>query len=180
MVVMGTVKDDKQVARRVVQTHMHTMACGDHSLLADIVYNHVRQRLSELHEAGKLRNILSYHAVPQWGEVDLSPLEREFKDVRFNYVPANPQAPFPTTTYDAVLVPLYGFNSEGYRLGRGSGWYDRFLATQPQAVKVGVGFEISRVHFIADPYDIPMDIVITETGQSNITQAYLPLQTSLS
>ncbi len=67
---------------------------------------------------------------------------------------------------DIVMVPMLGFDSQGYRLGYGSGYFDRTLAViNPRPVVIGIAFEISRVDSV-DPqsHDIPMDFVVTEAG----------------
>jgi 5-formyltetrahydrofolate cyclo-ligase len=46
----------------------------------------------------------------------------------------------------APLVPLVGFDEQGYRLGYGGGCFDRTLATQAvRPLVVGVGFEPARL-----------------------------------
>lgn len=66
----------------------------------------------------------------------------------------------------ALLIPLVGFDAEGYRLGYGAGFYDRTIATFAKPpLKIGVGFELSRlVTIFPQDHDIPMDLVITEKG----------------
>jgi 5,10-methenyltetrahydrofolate synthetase len=66
----------------------------------------------------------------------------------------------------ALLIPLVGFGAQGYRLGYGGGYFDRTLAAlQPQPLKIGMGFEISRIPTIhPQPHDVPMDFVVTEAG----------------
>ena len=63
--------------------------------------------------------------------------------------------------FDFILVPGVGFNPNGYRLGRGKGYYDKFLSKQPDLFTVGVCF---REQFFLDiptePHDIPMYKVI--------------------
>jgi len=65
---------------------------------------------------------------------------------------------------DALLVPLVGFDSEGYRLGYGGGYYDRTLASRRRKpLTIGVGFELSELPTIhPQPHDIPMDAIVTE------------------
>lgn len=65
-----------------------------------------------------------------------------------------------------LLVPPVGFDSNGYRLGYGGGFYDRTLAVlAPRPLTIGVAFELSRVQTIhPQEFDIPMDFVITELG----------------
>jgi 5-formyltetrahydrofolate cyclo-ligase len=69
-------------------------------------------------------------------------------------------------TPDAVLSPLVGFDDHGYRLGYGSGYYDRTLASlAPRPVVIGVGLEFMRLPTIfPEWHDIPMDYIATEAG----------------
>ena len=66
----------------------------------------------------------------------------------------------------AVLAPLVGFDHQCYRLGYGGGYFDRTLAALiPRPWAIGVGFEISRLETIyPQPFDVPMDLIVTEAG----------------
>ncbi|TDE13878.1 5-formyltetrahydrofolate cyclo-ligase [Dyadobacter psychrotolerans] len=64
---------------------------------------------------------------------------------------------------DAVLIPLLAFDQNGFRVGYGGGYYDRFLAEcRPDILKIGLSY-FEPVDYIEDKdqYDIPMDICIT-------------------
>jgi len=67
---------------------------------------------------------------------------------------------------DALLIPPVGFGPRGYRLGYGGGYFDRTLgAMAPQPLKIAVAFEVSRMDTIyPQPYDVPMDFIVTEAG----------------
>lgn len=69
-------------------------------------------------------------------------------------------------TPQALLIPPVGFDSRGYRLGYGAGYFDRTLAAmQPQPLKIGVAFELSRMPTIQpQSHDVPMDFIVTEAG----------------
>jgi 5-formyltetrahydrofolate cyclo-ligase len=63
-----------------------------------------------------------------------------------------------------LIVPLVGFDADGYRLGYGGGFYDRTLeAMDPRPFCLGVGFELGRLPTIHPlPHDIPMNAIATE------------------
>lgn len=61
---------------------------------------------------------------------------------------------------DLVLVPGVAFDGQGYRLGRGKGFYDRFLP-KVKAPKIGICFPFQFVDQVPhDDWDIPMDGVL--------------------
>ena len=67
---------------------------------------------------------------------------------------------------DLIVVPAVAYDSEGRRVGRGKGYYDRLLATA-KAVKVGVAYDWQLLHVTdgdsieAEDHDIPVDYIIT-------------------
>jgi 5-formyltetrahydrofolate cyclo-ligase len=65
---------------------------------------------------------------------------------------------------DLVVVPAMGFDESCNRLGRGGGFYDRFLADpQLRAVTVGIAFEAQIIHAIPTlRHDVRVDMVVTE------------------
>ncbi len=66
--------------------------------------------------------------------------------------------------FDVVIVPMLGFDDTGHRLGHGMGWYDRFLATQPTALTIGLSYELGYVPFGLphEPHDIALKYIVTE------------------
>ncbi|MBA4120507.1 MAG: 5-formyltetrahydrofolate cyclo-ligase [Isosphaera sp.] len=69
------------------------------------------------------------------------------------------------TLLDAVLVPGLAFDLTGTRLGRGGGFYDRFLAALgPRTLRVGLAFECQVVGALPRlPHDAPVHALITES-----------------
>jgi 5-formyltetrahydrofolate cyclo-ligase len=88
-----------------------------------------------------------------------APLERGVWNIP---VPAERQVVSPT----ALLVPLVGFDGQGYRLGYGGGYYDRTLAgIRPRPLAIGIGYEFQRLASIhPQPHDIALDAIVTEAG----------------
>ena len=72
----------------------------------------------------------------------------------------------PEVQPDAVLLPMNGWDTQGYRLGYGAGFFDRTLASlAKRPVTIGVSYELARLDTIEpQPWDIPMDYVVTERG----------------
>ena len=74
----------------------------------------------------------------------------------------------PFTDYaliDIALIPGMAFDASGHRLGRGRGYYDRFLNSQWSMVNgqwlIGLCFDFQKVPVLpSDDHDIPVDIVI--------------------
>ncbi len=68
--------------------------------------------------------------------------------------------------FDLVVVPGVAFDAAGWRLGRGHGYYDRFLrGLGGTAVAVGLAFSWQMVPEVpVDAWDVPVDAVVTECG----------------
>ena len=65
-------------------------------------------------------------------------------------------------TPNIVIVPGLGFTKDGARLGRGKGFYDRYLEDK-SVIKIGIGFEMQIEQDIpTDPHDVKMDFVVTD------------------
>jgi 5-formyltetrahydrofolate cyclo-ligase len=74
--------------------------------------------------------------------------------------------PVPTDFIDLVVVPGLGFSANGYRIGRGMGFYDRFLA-QSEFIGVSCGLAFDEQIVEALPvldHDIPLGMLVTDRG----------------
>ena len=130
--------------------------------------------------------IMLYH--PLWDEVDVHPLfERALangKRVILPTVKGDDIIPVEITTktkwvvgdfdilepvaepydgsIDLVVVPGVAFDNNKNRLGRGKGYYDRFLVKHPNAYRLGVCFQFQIVPKVpTEPFDFPMNDIIT-------------------
>jgi len=84
---------------------------------------------------------------------------RVFKEPSSNQVEVNP---------DVIIVPGLAFDRRGNRLGRGKGFYDKFLDDTKMfsdigRVKIGICFHDQLVDEVpVDSFDIPVDFIITD------------------
>ena len=60
-----------------------------------------------------------------------------------------------------VLMPGLAFDEKGNRLGYGGGYYDRFLAGEPNHPTVALCYDFQLVETLeTDEFDIPVDLVL--------------------
>lgn len=74
--------------------------------------------------------------------------------------------PIPVDFIDLVVVPGLGFTPNGHRIGRGMGFYDRFLA-QPEFLGVSCGFGFDEQVVEELPvldHDMPLGMLVTDRG----------------
>ncbi|MEC7276435.1 MAG: 5-formyltetrahydrofolate cyclo-ligase [Bdellovibrionota bacterium] len=70
----------------------------------------------------------------------------------------------PLVNPDILLIPGLAFNDKGQRLGRGKGFYDRFLENY-QGATIGVCFSEQIEESIpVDDHDVLVDYVVSESG----------------
>lgn len=73
-------------------------------------------------------------------------------------------APIPVDLVDLVIVPGLGFSVEGHRIGRGMGFYDRFLAqSEFLGVSCGLGFEEQILPTLPlQAHDMPLAMLVSD------------------
>lgn len=68
------------------------------------------------------------------------------------------------TVPDVVLVPCVGFAPEGWRLGYGGGYFDRYLAAHPHVTAIGVAWDealVETAELAPEAHDLPLMAVLT-------------------
>lgn len=91
--------------------------------------------------------------------------ERDLVPGRFGVREPGPNCQeVPLEALDFAVVPGLAFTQEGWRLGRGGGFYDRLLKATP-ALRCGVGLdEQILAQLPAEPHDVQLDFVVTPTA----------------
>ncbi len=93
----------------------------------------------------------------------------EAGDVRYGAYGIEEPAHDSAVVPDVIFAPCVGVTAQGYRLGNGGGFYDRYLAkscaSSKKIVTVAVGLEVLRLeYFTALEHDVAFDFVATESG----------------
>lgn len=147
----------------------------------------IRTSIPTLPRWQEIRTVAAYTALP--GEPDLHPLDWakqrivllprvEGKNIAFYSVrdaaqlrpgafgirEPDPNLCEPASANDAeiIFVPGLAFSSDGMRLGRGRGYYDRLLASLPSsALRVGVCFSCQILPSVpTSPHDQPVNLLL--------------------
>ena len=104
---------------------------------------------------------MTFFEVKSPGELIPAPWHSGIREPIFD-----PARLLPPEKIDWILVPGLAFTSDGWRLGRGGGFYDRYLASLPPgAMKLGVCFQCQLVASIPlEAHDQRLDAIVTENG----------------
>jgi 5-formyltetrahydrofolate cyclo-ligase len=72
-----------------------------------------------------------------------------------------------TGGFDLIVVPGVAFDRDGHRIGRGKGYYDRFLCKHLEVKRIGICFDFQLVEEVpSEPFDIQMDEVISSETEN--------------
>ena len=113
---------------------------------------------------------------PETREMDIFPLA-SFADVEPGYFGIREpkkdlHSPVAKEVIDLVVVPAVAFDRQGYRVGYGGGYYDRFMAGLP-VPKIGLAFSCQLIaQAPVDEYDQAVQGIVTE--EEYINTACLP------
>jgi len=119
-----------------------------------------------------VRTMHVYSSVAEWGEVDTGPIvsvvQAEWPQIVVSRPGLGRDQPIPTERFDVIVVPVVGFDRANNRLGLGGGFYDRFLAGRPAALKIGLAYAWALVPegLPVEPHDVPLDRIVTEAPLS--------------
>ena len=154
----------KQSLRELLIQKRRMMSAEERTAQSELILSQL-EKMTVFREA---KTVLLYY--PKNNEVDVLPLFKRYKRDKVLLLPvthrngmtANPYEgndkmhrgkvgiPEPTTppfegNIDVIIVPAVAFDKEGNRLGRGGGYYDRFLKKQTHATIIGVGYDFQLV-----------------------------------
>lgn len=96
--------------------------------------------------------------------VEIRNLDTDVADSNYGIREPVRGVPFPIELIDLVIVPGIGFDLQGNRLGRGRGFYDRFLSRPNfNGVFCGLALEEQVVESLpADPHDVKIHMLVTD------------------
>ena len=173
-------KKQKNTLRRQLEMKRRTMAKEEAESLSVAVVSHLK--FCEGHK------IMLYY--PIRNEVDVIPLLEAYQDSKVLLLPVvlhghkmelrqykgaeslkkgsygipEPIGERYSGRIDTIIVPGVGFDRQLHRIGRGGGYYDRFLKKHPEAKKVAVAYDFQIVdHVPVSFFDQKVDAIITPT-----------------
>ena len=102
-----------------------------------------------------------YHADRDYGAA-LADVPGDLLPGKFGVLEPPPKAlQIPASEIDLIVVPGLAFDKKCYRLGRGRGFYDRWLPAL-SGLKLGLGFDHQLIDRVPrETHDVQLDNVIT-------------------
>tara|TARA_R100000005_G_scaffold81020_1_gene48347 strand:- start:10889 stop:11491 length:603 start_codon:yes stop_codon:yes gene_type:complete len=186
---MPSEPDARNALRRQLRERRKTVPAEQQAAAARAVAEHIRT----LPDWEAVRHIGLYW--PNDGELDTGPLAQACrKQGKRTYLPVLTQQrtlvfrewlddqPMETNRYgipepdssqrsceaaelDVLVMPLVGWQRDGYRLGMGGGFYDRTLAGAGGLLRVGLAYACQQITGLEGAnWDVPIHWVLTESG----------------
>ena len=185
MAVSPTRPDVRTAGRRARQQ----LVGAERDAAEHLLITHVRGLLTQ--REPQVRSVGAF--VAHDGEPDIAPLvewlwqqgitvalpvlKDDATDYSMQFIPWQQHAPLTPGRYgipvpesappivpDLVLVSFTGFDGAGNRIGRGGGFFDRYLETYDGSV-VGIGFESQLFALVpTEAHDQPLPVVVTDLG----------------
>lgn len=142
---------------------------------ADKAMKRIIGYIPDLTDWAQVQRVHVYRASKSFNEVAttliVQYINNNFPKIDISQPGQSADAVMPKEKFDIILVPIVAFDKNLNRIGMGSGWYDKFLACNPQALKIGIAYDESYVQNIeSEPHDVRLDIVITPTRLLNMHQ----------
>ncbi len=153
----------KPELRRTLLARRAALTPEDVSAASAVVQGELRASI----DWASIHSVHVYQSVAKWGEIATTALvawlESEWPAIEMVQPTLSKNQPFPEQQFDVILVPALGFDRDNNRLGLGGGWYDRFVAQQPQARTIGVAYAWALVEdgILVEPWDMKLDNVVT-------------------
>jgi 5-formyltetrahydrofolate cyclo-ligase len=144
-----------KAARTVMVYNSDSTEVDTHELVLACLESHKRVGLPRTEKGTRTLQVL-----------EILDVARDLERSRFGF--KEPLALLPTIALEAldfIIVPGRAFDPEGYRLGRGGGYYDRFFSqAHVRGRAVGLAFDCQIVPQVPrQNHDRPVDLILTET-----------------
>lgn len=129
----------------------------------------IASKLKKLIDWSTVSSIHIYSPLSVLREVDTTSfvayIQKNAPNAKLTVGEAGKDSPVPYEQFEVIIAPLLAFDDQLSRLGFGGGWYDRFLASQTDAVSIGLAYEFQRVErLVVEPHDHPMNYIITDAA----------------
>ncbi len=106
----------------------------------------------------KLTNTMDFFQV-----ISIRQLDRGYKDILEPREDVRTRYKFLPREDTLAILPGVAFDTSGYRIGYGKGFYDRFLASRRQLSTMALAYSCQIIDEIPrDEHDIKMDKIVTE------------------
>jgi 5-formyltetrahydrofolate cyclo-ligase len=115
----------------------------------------------------EFQSVHIYKSSKKLNEVDttglIKNLAKSSKNTQLTVGQSSKNADQPSRKFDVIIMPVLGFDKHNNRLGMGGGWYDKWLTTQTQAIKIGLAYKSAQLTKVpTEPHDAVLDKIFTD------------------
>lgn len=152
-------KKNQQIAARLLPFFQEGMSVGYYLPIRSEANAHIEELVASCHFKDPLKlvvpKVLNKTEMAFYPAKNLVPgfqgiLEPKLEEGQKEVIP------------DILIIPILCFWN-GYRMGYGGGYYDRYLAKHPNCLRIGIAYDEQEDSFRPGPWDERLDFIVTPT-----------------
>lgn len=155
--------DQKAALRNEMRHKLRELTAEDRQTYSD----EICERVLEMVQWAGAEKIVLFNPLPSEPIITPLALDCKARKISCGTIPQSPKTDTDLhlpDEIDLVVVPGLAFSQDRHRLGRGGGFFDRFLSGRAaNAFKLGICFSFQLVdHVPTEGHDVVMDAVVTD------------------
>lgn len=161
--------NQKSILRTNLRRHLETI---DLDAFKDAEHI-INTKLRSIIDWSTIKQVCMYDAQEKLREFSIEPFRQWLLEsqphVNTQLINFDSKAAMPGVQFDIIILPLLGYDKNYNRIGRGAGWYDKFLSSQHNAITIALAHSSQKVVDLpTEEHDQKVDLIVTEKPKRSI------------